>query len=189
MGFIGMTEVMPCYKTLEICAQGSFSSPGTAEALFGPGGVLEGVDGDHLPGEHGDGDHLGDLVAGGDLERGFAEVGHEDEDLASVACIDDAGGGGDAPGGHGGAVADQQAQRLASGGMARFNGHAGADAGGGAGRERSSFQSEEVVAEVFAGVGDLRGAGIGVQQLYTEHEVHGRAFGVGLDFFAPPLRG
>jgi hypothetical protein len=24
IGFIGMTEVMPCYKALEICARGSF---------------------------------------------------------------------------------------------------------------------------------------------------------------------
>jgi len=145
------------------------SGSGAAEALFGAGGVFERFDGDDVAGEDGNGDHLGDFFAGIEFERVFAEVGHEDEDFAAVAGVDDAGGGGDAFGGHGRAVADEQAEGLAGGGVVGFNGDAGADADGGSGRERGRLQGEEVVAEVFAGVGDLGGAGSGVKEFYTKH--------------------
>ena len=153
---------------------------GTAEAFFGAGGIFERVDRLDRAGEDWDGDHLGDFVAGADFERGVAEVGHEDEDLPSVAGIDDAGGGGDSFGSHGGPVTDQQAERCAGGWMAGFDGDAGADADGGLGGEDSSVQGEEVVAEVFAGMGDDGSAGRGVEELDAEHEFYRRALeGIG----------
>jgi hypothetical protein len=39
-----------------------------------------------------------------------------------------------------------------------------------AGGEKDAFKGEEVVAEVFAGVGNDGGAGGGVQKLHAEHE-------------------
>jgi hypothetical protein len=146
------------------------SCSGAAKPLFGAGGLFQGFDGRDFAGKYGNGDHLGDFFAGIEFERVFAEVGHEDEDFAAVAGVDDAGGGGDAFGGHGRAVADEQAEGLAGGGVVGFNGDAGADADGGVGCERGWLKGEEVIAEVFAGVSDLRGAGSGVKEFYAKHD-------------------
>ncbi len=87
------------------------------------------------PGENWHRNHLCDFLAGGD-RRGVAQVGHQDQDFAAVAGVDDPGGGGDASGGHGGAVAHQQSEWLSGGRMAGFDGDAGADADCGARSEQ-----------------------------------------------------
>jgi hypothetical protein len=53
--------------------------------------------------------------------------------------------------------------------MAGFDGDAGADADSYARSEDGALKGEEVVAEVFAGVGNLGSAGGGVEKLYAEH--------------------
>jgi hypothetical protein len=55
--------------------------------------------------------------------------------------------------------------------MAGFDGDAGADSDGGAGREFCGFEGEEVVAEVFAGVGDDGKPSGGVKEFYAEHDL------------------
>lgn len=142
---------------------------GAAKAFFGAQGVFEAVDFSDCAGEDGDGHHLGDFFSGVELEGGVTEIGEEDEDLAAVAGVDDAAGGGDAARGHGGAVADEQAERRAGVGMAGFDGDAGADPGGVAGRKEQRFEGEEVVAEVFAGVGDDGELGLGMESFYAQH--------------------
>ncbi len=142
---------------------------GASEAFFGAGGFFKlGYDFDSA-GEDGDGDHLGDFLAGADFDGRVAQVGHEDEDFAAVAGIDDSGGGGETFGRHGRAVADEQAEGGTGGGMAGLDGYAGADFDGGAGNEEGRFEGEEVIAEVFAGVSDYGDAGGGVEEFYAEH--------------------
>lgn len=157
------------FEDREGMESGVGSGSRTAESLFGAGGVFEGLNGFNGTGEDGDGNHLGDFFAGLELDGGVAKVGHEDKNLAAVAGIDDAGRGGDSFASHGGAVANQEAERDSGGGMAGFDGDAGADPDSGAGSEQGGFESKQVIAEVLAGVGDDRGAGGWVQELYTEH--------------------
>jgi hypothetical protein len=53
--------------------------------------------------------------------------------------------------------------------MAGFDGDAGTDFFCGSGAEPRGLKSKQIVAQVFAGVGDYRGLGGGVEQLYAEH--------------------
>jgi len=145
-------------------------SAGTAKALLGAGGVFED---DYLfdgSGEYGNGDHLGDFFAGLKFDGCGSKVGHEDEDFAAVTGVDDAGGGGDAFGGHGRAVADQEAEGGAGGRMAGFDGDSGADFDRGLGSEDCGFEGKQVVAEVLTGVGDDGEEGGWFEQLYAEHD-------------------
>ena len=136
---------------------------------------MQRVDGLDGPGEHWNGDHLGDFVAGAEFDNCVSEVGHEDENLAAVAGIDDSGSGGDAFGCHGRAVADQQAEGDTGFRMTGLDGDSRADADGLAGSENRALKGEKVVAEVFAGMGNLGSAGGGVEKLDAEHEINGRA--------------
>jgi len=147
------------FEDREGMESGVGSGSRAAKSLFGAGGVFEGLNGFDGAGEDGDGDHLGDFFAGLELDGSVAEVGHEDQDFAAVAGIDDAAGGGDSPGSHGGAVADQEAERHSGGGMAGLDGDAGAHPDGGAGSEQGGFQSKQIVAEILAGVGYHRRPG------------------------------
>ena len=122
-------------------------------------------------------DHLGDFFASGKLDWNVCEVGHEDEDLASVTGIDDTGDDGDASRCHGRPVAYQQPERLAGDGMADFHGDSGADSCLGACGQQDGFEGKQVVAEVFAGMRDNGGLGGGVEQFYAEHGVDGNGVG------------
>ena len=143
--------------------------PGTAESLFGAGRVFQRLHRLDVTRKNRDGDHLGNLFARFELDGSIAEIGHEDEDFASVAGIDDSRCCGNTSRRHGGPVANQQAEGNAGGGMARLDGDAGADADGRARGERRGFEGKEIVAEVLAGVGDNGSAGGGVKQFYAKH--------------------
>jgi len=132
---------------------------GAAEAFFGAGGVFECFGDFYRASEDVDGHHLGDLFSGLELYGSFAEVGHQDEDFATVAGIDNAAGCGDSACGNRGAIANQQAERCAGDGVAGFDSDAGADFYRGAGGEGGCFKGEDVVTQVFAGVRDYREAG------------------------------
>jgi hypothetical protein len=61
--------------------------------------------------------------------------------------------------------------------VASFHGDSGADPGLGAGSEQHGFEGKQVVAKVFAGMGDDRGLGGGVEQFYAEHGLDGNGVG------------
>lgn len=143
---------------------------GASEASVRARRVLEGIGLLNGPGEDGDRDHLGNLVAGVDLLRLLSEICHEDEDFAAIAGVDHAGCSGDAAGGDGGAVADEQAQGVAGVRMARFDRDAGANADGGAGLKGDRIKSEDIVAQVFAGMRDDGQAGGRIEEAYAKHK-------------------
>jgi len=98
-----------------------------------------------------------------------ADVGEQDLDFAAVAGVDDSSGDSDALGGHGGAVADEQAKRVRSDGVASLNGDAGAQANGVVGEQFRAFKGKDVIAEVFSGMGDFGEAGSVSEQFYEQH--------------------
>ena len=156
-------------------SRGAFLLPGASEPLLCAGGVFEGGDFFDHSCQYGNRNHLGNFLTGFDVQGEVSKVGHEDEDLAPVAGIDDSGGGGDALGGHGRAVADQQPERGPGGGMAGLDGDAGSDTDGGAGGEFGRFKGKNVVAEIFAGVSDDRKPCSRIEEFYAEHDLYRRA--------------
>lgn len=125
---------------------------GTAETLACAGGHFQCFYFLDEPCQYGNGDHLRDFFAGLEFDGGATEVRHEDENFAAIAGIDHASSSGDTLRRNGRAVADQQAERSAGGGMARLNGDAGADSDCGLGSQENEFECKEVVSEVLAGV-------------------------------------
>ena len=156
-------------------SRGAFLLPGASEPLLCAGGVFEGGDFFDHSCQYGNRNHLGNFFTGFDAQGEVSKVGHEDEDLAPVAGIDDSGGGGDALGGHGRAVADQQPERGPGGGMAGLDGDAGADPHSGARSEFRSSEGEEIVPKVFTGVSDNRQPSGRIEQFYAEHDLYRRA--------------
>jgi hypothetical protein len=146
-------------------------TPGAAEAFFGACRVIEGFDLFNGTSEDRDGNHLGDLLAGFQVDGGIAEVGHDDEDLTAIAGVDDAAGASQAAGSHGGAVADEQAEWGAAVGMASLDCDAGAEADGVARSHSEGIKAEDIIAEVFPGMGYGGQACAGVQQFHTKHEL------------------
>jgi hypothetical protein len=53
--------------------------------------------------------------------------------------------------------------------VAGFDGDTGADTNGFAGLEHDGFERENIIAEIFAGVGNDREAGAGFEEFYAEH--------------------
>jgi hypothetical protein len=125
----------------------------------------------HGSGEDGDGNHLGDFLAGFEFDGVVGQVGHDDKDFATVAGVDDATGGGEAAGGHGGTVTDKEAEGRAGLRVAGLDGDTGAEAEGGARGERYGFEAEDVVAEVFTGMGDDGQTRAGVLKSYAKHRL------------------
>ena len=106
-----------------------------------------------------DGDHLGDFFAGIDFYCCLAQVGHENEDFAAVPGVNDAPGGGNTAGGHGGAITDQQAEGSAAGRISGLDGDAGTDPDCCSGSKGRCFEGEHVIPQVFARMRDYGQAG------------------------------
>ena len=160
LGEDGAPGASGCFDTFFLVA-------GASEAFFSAGGVFKGFGFFYRAGEDVDRHHLGDFFAGLEFDGCVAEVGHQDKDFATVAGINDAAGCGDSACGHGGAVADQQAEGRAGGWVASFYSDAGADFCRGAGGEGGCFEGEDVIAEVFAGMCDYREAGADASKRFT----------------------